>query len=107
MRVLIVDDEPSIRKTTRIAVESAGHSAVEAPNAAKAVKAAESEGFDAVFLDLKLGADDGMEVPPWHGPERNGHAVDQSRHRAMLRAGLPTPSDGESTSICSTSELLA
>jgi NtrC-family two-component system response regulator AlgB len=62
MRVLIVDDEPSIRKTTRVAVESAGHSGFEAPNAAKAVKAAETEGFDAVFLDLKLGADDGMEV---------------------------------------------
>jgi NtrC-family two-component system response regulator AlgB len=62
MRVLIVDDEPSIRRTTRIAVESAGHSASEAPNAAKAVKAAEDEGFDAVFLDLKLGADDGLEV---------------------------------------------
>src|ERR1017187_4918608 len=62
MRVLIVDDEPSIRRTTRVAVESSGHSASEAPNAAKAVKAAEEEGFDAVFLDLKLGADDGLEV---------------------------------------------
>jgi NtrC-family two-component system response regulator AlgB len=62
MRVLIVDDEPSIRRTTRIAVESSGHSASEAPNAAKAVKAAEEEGYDAVFLDLKLGADDGLEV---------------------------------------------
>jgi two-component system, NtrC family, response regulator AlgB len=62
MRVLIVDDEPSIRKTTRVAVESAGHSASEAPNAARAMKAAETDGFDAVFLDLKLGADDGLEV---------------------------------------------
>jgi NtrC-family two-component system response regulator AlgB len=62
MRVLIVDDEPSIRKTTRVAVESAGHVAAEAPNAAKAVKAVEDEGFDAVFLDLKLGTDDGMDV---------------------------------------------
>jgi NtrC-family two-component system response regulator AlgB len=62
MRVLIVDDEPSIRRTTRIAVESSGHSASEAPNAARAVKAVEEEGFDAVFLDLKLGADDGLEV---------------------------------------------
>jgi NtrC-family two-component system response regulator AlgB len=62
MRVLIVDDEPSIRRTTRIAVESAGHAAVEAPNAARAMKAAEDEGFDVVFLDLKLGADDGLEV---------------------------------------------
>jgi NtrC-family two-component system response regulator AlgB len=62
MRVLIVDDEPSIRRTTRIAVESSGHTAFEAPNAAKAIKAAEDEGFDAIFLDLKLGADDGLEV---------------------------------------------
>jgi two-component system, NtrC family, response regulator AlgB len=62
MRVLIVDDEPSIRKTTRIAVESSGHVAVEASNGARAVKAAEDEGFDAVFLDLKLGAEDGLVV---------------------------------------------
>jgi NtrC-family two-component system response regulator AlgB len=62
MRVLIVDDEPSIRRTTRIAVESSGHTASEAPNAAKALRAAEEEGFDAVFLDLRIGADDGMEV---------------------------------------------
>lgn len=62
MRVLIVDDEPSIRKTTRIAVESAGHAATEAPNAAKALKAAEEQGFDAAFVDLKLGADDGLDV---------------------------------------------
>jgi NtrC-family two-component system response regulator AlgB len=62
MRVLIVDDEPSIRRTTRVAVESSGHTASEASNAAKALKAAEDEGFDAVFLDLKLGADDGLEV---------------------------------------------
>jgi NtrC-family two-component system response regulator AlgB len=62
MRVLIVDDEPSIRRTTRIAVESSGHSASEAPSAAKAIKAAEEEGFDAIFLDLRIGGDDGMEV---------------------------------------------
>ena len=30
MRVLIVDDDPGIRKTTRIAVETAGHTAAEA-----------------------------------------------------------------------------
>lgn len=62
MRVLIVDDEASIRKTTRIAVETAGHSAVEAPGAARALRAVEEEAFDAVFLDLRIGADDGLEV---------------------------------------------
>ena len=62
MRVLIVDDEVSIRKTTRVAVETAGHVAAEAPNAARALKAVAEEMFDVVFLDLKLGQDDGLEV---------------------------------------------
>jgi NtrC-family two-component system response regulator AlgB len=62
MRILIVDDEPAIRKTTRIAVEMGGHSAAEAPNALRALKAVEEDGFDVVFLDLKLGADDGLAV---------------------------------------------
>jgi NtrC-family two-component system response regulator AlgB len=62
LRLLIVDDEPGIRKTTRLAVESAGHTATEAPNAARALKLADEEPFDACFLDLKLGADDGLDV---------------------------------------------
>jgi NtrC-family two-component system response regulator AlgB len=62
MRVLIVDDEPGIRKTTRIAVETGGHVAAEAANGLRALKALEEENYDAVFLDLKLGADDGLEV---------------------------------------------
>ena len=62
MRVLIVDDEPGIRKTTRIAIEMAGHTAAEAPNGLRALKLLDEEAFDAVFLDLKLGADDGLEV---------------------------------------------
>ncbi|QYM79413.1 sigma-54 dependent transcriptional regulator [Horticoccus luteus] len=62
MRVLIVDDEPAIRRTTRIAVEAAGHAGVEAPNAARALKAVEETPFDVCFLDVKLGQDDGLEV---------------------------------------------
>ncbi len=62
LRILIVDDEPSIRKTTRIAVETAGHSAAEASNSLRALKAIEEDAFDAAFLDLKLGADDGLET---------------------------------------------
>ncbi len=62
LRLLIVDDEPGIRKTTRLAVESAGHAASEAPNAARALKLVDEEAFDACFLDVKLGADDGLEV---------------------------------------------
>ncbi|MBW7895267.1 MAG: sigma-54-dependent Fis family transcriptional regulator [Opitutaceae bacterium] len=62
MRVLIVDDEAAIRKTTRIAVETAGHAGVEAPNGSRALAQVQEEDFDACFLDVKLGADDGLEV---------------------------------------------
>lgn len=62
MRILIIDDEAPIRKTTRMAVETAGHAGVEAQGAARALKALEEETFDAAFLDLRLGADDGLEL---------------------------------------------
>ena len=62
MRVLIVDDEPAIRKTTRIAVESSGHEVLEATGGARALKTVSEEGVDAVFLDLKLGDEDGIDV---------------------------------------------
>ncbi len=62
MRVLIVDDEPSIRKTTSLAVEAMGHESVGVPNGLRALKELESEAFDACFLDLKLGTEDGLVV---------------------------------------------
>jgi two-component system, NtrC family, response regulator AlgB len=62
MRILIVDDEASIRKTTAIAVQTMGHEAVEAPNGARAFKLVESESFDVCFLDVKLGSEDGLFV---------------------------------------------
>ena len=62
MRILIIDDEAPIRKITRIAVETTGHAAVEVPGAARALKAIEEDSFDAVFLDLRVGSDDGLEL---------------------------------------------
>lgn len=62
MRVLIVDDEPSIRKTTGLAVEAMGHEPVGVPNGLRAFKEIETEPFDACFLDVKLGAEDGLVV---------------------------------------------
>ncbi len=62
MRVLIVDDEASIRKTTTIAVETMGHEVVGAPGGARALKTLETESFDVCFLDLNLGGEDGLDV---------------------------------------------
>jgi len=46
MRVLIVDDETSIRKTSRLAVETMGHEVVDAPNGGRALKALEETPFE-------------------------------------------------------------
>jgi NtrC-family two-component system response regulator AlgB len=62
MRVLIVDDEASIRRLTRVAVEAAGHAAAEAPGALRALRMLAEQDFDVVFLDLKLAGDDGLDV---------------------------------------------
>ncbi|MET0261657.1 MAG: sigma-54 dependent transcriptional regulator [Rariglobus sp.] len=62
MRVLIVDDEPGIRKTTALAVEAMGHESIGVPTGARALKELETTVFDACFLDLKLGTEDGLLV---------------------------------------------
>jgi two-component system, NtrC family, response regulator AlgB len=62
MRVLIVDDEASIRKTTGLAVETMGHEVVTVPNGAKALKALEEGPADVCFLDVNLGNEDGLSV---------------------------------------------
>jgi two-component system, NtrC family, response regulator AlgB len=62
MRVLIVDDEASIRKTTGLAVETMGHEVVTVPNGSKALKALEEAPCDVCFLDVNLGNEDGLSV---------------------------------------------
>lgn len=62
MRVLIVDDETSIRRTTAVAVQSMGHDVVEAPGGLRAFKLLEEASCDVCFLDLKLATEDGLDV---------------------------------------------
>src|SRR5882757_10144783 len=62
MRVLIVDDDPGIRRTTRIALETSGHAAADAPSGQRGLKMIEEENFDVCFLDVQLGAENGLDV---------------------------------------------
>jgi len=62
MRVLIVDDEPGIRKTTGVAVQTMGHEVVSAPNGLRALKTLEEGPCDVCFLDVNLGGEDGLSV---------------------------------------------
>ncbi len=63
-RILIVDDEPAIRRLVRGAVERAGYTVDEAANAADALTIAHREGCELVLLDLGLPDRDGIELVP-------------------------------------------
>ncbi len=62
--VLVADDETNIRKALRVCLEAEGARVVEAANAHEALGAAGRETLDLVLLDLKFGADDGLELIP-------------------------------------------
>jgi NtrC-family two-component system response regulator AlgB len=64
MRVLIIDDEQNIRKTTSALLEELGHEVVAVGTGAAALKQLENARFDVVFLDLKLENEDGLELVP-------------------------------------------
>jgi NtrC-family two-component system response regulator AlgB len=62
MRVLIVDDEPNIRRTLRVALESGGHTVREAATGAKALAMLEAEPADVALVDLRLGSESGLDL---------------------------------------------
>lgn len=62
MDILIVDDEKTIRTMTTIAIEAEGHYAESADSAKIAAMKLKEEDYDLVFLDLRLGDDNGMDV---------------------------------------------
>jgi NtrC-family two-component system response regulator AlgB len=64
LNVLVVDDEKNIRTTLVACLESAGCHAVEASSIAGARAAIERAVFDLVFLDLRLGEEDGLDFLP-------------------------------------------
>ncbi len=62
MRVLITDDEKSIRTSTMVAIQAAGHQADTADSGQVAVLKLDEDAYDLAFLDLRLGDEDGLEV---------------------------------------------
>lgn len=63
-RILLVDDEPAIRRLAHGAIERAGYAVGEAATAAEALTLARREGCELVVLDLGLPDRDGMELVP-------------------------------------------
>lgn len=61
-RILVVDDEESIRFTFSTFLSDEGYEVDTAENQAEALEKIENNSFDAVFLDILLGRDSGMKV---------------------------------------------
>ena len=62
MDILIVDDDPSIRSSTMMAVEAEGHYAEAADQLKTAKLRLKEENFDLVLIDLRLGDEDGTDL---------------------------------------------
>jgi FixJ family two-component response regulator len=61
-RVLIVDDEPNVRLSYRITLETEGLAVCEANGAAKALEQFANHEFDLAILDMRMPEMDGLEL---------------------------------------------
>jgi NtrC-family two-component system response regulator AlgB len=62
--LLVVDDEPNIRRTLEVHLLSTGHRVRTVSTAEEAVRAAEQQSFDVAFVDIRLGSQSGLDVLP-------------------------------------------
>jgi CheY-like chemotaxis protein len=61
-KILVADDDPSIREYTRLILESAGHEVHEARDGKEALARHAQEVFSMIVLDLFMPEKDGFEV---------------------------------------------
>ena len=64
-RVLLVDDEPALRRVVRRALAKAGFEVVEAPNGKVASDLAQQSAFDLVVTDVDMPVMGGLELLRW------------------------------------------
>ena len=62
MKILLIDDERNIARMLGVALETDGHEVVAVESGSGAARQMQKASFDAAFLDLRLGKEDGMEV---------------------------------------------
>ena len=61
-RILIVDDQPSIRRTMAGIIEDLGHEVVEAEDGYHAIDHVKNDNFDFIFLDIKMPGINGVQT---------------------------------------------
>ena len=61
-RILVIDDQPEIRRLIRQLLESAGHTVVEASNGAEGLRLQQAGPAEVIITDLFMPEMDGIEV---------------------------------------------
>src|SRR5687767_14859715 len=64
MNILLIDDDASLRKSLRLALETMNHRITEASDGSRAEECLGHGMFDVAFLDLRLGEEHGLDVLP-------------------------------------------
>ena len=64
MNILIIDDESSLRRTLRVTLETMDHRVAEAQDGSQALELLGRRHFEAAFLDLRLGREQGLDLLP-------------------------------------------
>ncbi len=64
MNILLIDDDPNLRKSFRLALQTMNHRVTEAPDGAQAQDVRGHGLFEAAFLDLRLGREQGLDLLP-------------------------------------------
>ena len=75
MRVLVADDEPSIRYVLRETLEEEGCEVVEVDNGDSALEELASGRYQLAFLDIRMPGQTGLELLERLGPARTDTAV--------------------------------
>lgn len=64
MNVLLIDDDTSLRRSLRLALETLEHRVTEADCGDRAKQLLSHTVFDVAFLDLRLGTEQGLDLLP-------------------------------------------
>lgn len=64
MNILLIDDDPGLRRSIRMALETMHHQVTEARDGSEALDNLAHGLFDVAFLDVRLGKDRGLDVLP-------------------------------------------
>jgi DNA-binding NtrC family response regulator len=91
LRVLFVDDEPSLQEFMRTELPRLGHEVTVCPNGATALQAIQKLTFDAAILDIRMPDLSGIEVlqrlkqmsPDTEAVMMTGYASEESMVQAM------------------------